>query len=114
MKKLLFFVGILIALFIIYGLVQSIISLSQKSSVIEQARLELQKEEEKNKDLKRQLTKVKDPSFVEQEARNKLFLVKPNEQVVLIPSPSPTPIPESERQKTLQKPNWQEWYEYFL
>ena len=72
------------------------------------------KEEEKNKDLKRQLTKVKDPSFVEQEARNKLFLVKPNEQVVLIPSPSPTPIPESERQKKLQKPNWQEWYEYFL
>jgi cell division protein FtsB len=114
MKKLLFFIGILIALFIINGLVQSIVSLSQKNSVVEKARQELKTQEEQNKKLKQQLSQVKDPVFVEKEARNKLFLVKPGEQVVIIPSPTVTPTMTNLSENKVHKPHWQEWYDYFF
>ena len=114
MKKVLFFIGILIALFIINGLVQSILTLSQKNSVIEKARREMLTQEKENKRLKQQLEAVKDPSFLEEEARNKLFLVKPGEQVVLIPSPSVTPTPPQQKTQMSTKPNWEQWFEYFL
>lgn len=114
MKKLLFFIGMLIALFIINNLIHSILNLSQKNSVIEQAKKELRAQEEENKQLKKELARVKDPSFVEQEARNKLFLVKPGERVVLIPSLLITPVVNVQEVRKHKMPHWKEWYEFFF
>lgn len=114
MKKILFFFGILIALFIINGLIQSIYNLSQKGSVVERAKQELIAQEEKNKKLKKELAQVKDPEFIEKEARNKLFLIKPGEQMVLIPSPSVAPMPEYTNEAKVKKSNFQMWYDYFF
>ena len=114
MKKLLFFFGMLAALFIINNLIHSILNLSQKNSVIEHAKNELAVQEEENKRLKKELTRVQDPSFIEQEARNKLFLVKSGERVVLIPSPSITPVVSTQDVYKRTKPHWKEWYQFFF
>ncbi len=114
MKKLLFFISMVIALFIINNLIHSILNLSQKNSVIEQAKKELVAQEEENKRLKKELARVKDPAFVEQEARNKLFLLKPGERVVLIPSPSIAPVVNTKEARVRSKPHWKEWYEFFF
>ncbi len=114
MKKLIFFIVILIALFVINGLIQSILSLSQKNSVVEKARRELKLQEAENKKLKKRLSQVKDPTFIEKEARNKLFLVRPGEQVVVIPSPTLTPASITNLEKNIKKPHWQEWLDFFF
>ena len=114
MKKILFFIGTLIALFIINSLIQSIFSLTQKNTVVEEAKRNLEAQKAENTRLKKQLAEVKDPSFIEKEARNKLFLVKPGEQVVLIPSPSPMPTGAEKVAKKIIKPHWVEWYEFFF
>lgn len=114
MKKIFFFIGTLIALFIINSLLQSIFSLTQKNTVIEKAKQELAAEKAENSRLKQQLTEVQDPAFIEKEARNKLFLVKPGEQMVLIPNPSVSPTPVVRREKQIAKPNWVQWYEFFF
>lgn len=115
MKKLVFFVVILISLFIINGLIRSTISLTQKNTVVEKAEKELQAEKAENTKLKKQLAQVSDPTFIEKEARNKLFLVKPGEEVVIIPSPTIVSNPDQkEAAATVKKANWQQWVDLFV
>lgn len=112
MKKVIFIAVILASILIISNLARSIYDLWNKKDLISQYQKQLEKEKERNGELKRQLSQVNDNKFVEQEARDNLFLVKPGEQKVIIPgellvaSPSAKPIKET--------PNWQKWLSLFL
>lgn len=107
---------ILIAsVFVINNLTRSIYFLWQKRSLVEDARLEVENEKKRNQELQSKLTQVKDQEFVEEEARNKLFLVRPDEQVVILPEKaildatiSATPVPLDTR------PNWKKWWDRFF
>ncbi|OGH48285.1 MAG: hypothetical protein A3A51_00615 [Candidatus Levybacteria bacterium RIFCSPLOWO2_01_FULL_39_10] len=106
MKKIFFFASIIVGVIIINSLVRSIYNLLQKEELVSGAMMELEAEKRLNKELKERLSYVKSDQFIEEEARNKLFLVKEGESEVLIPkiliataSPTPTPIP----------PNWRQW-----
>ncbi len=112
MKRVLLFIVIAIGFVIIYNFFTSIYSLWHKKDVLIHAQNQLNVVQKQNRDLKRQLLQVKNPQFVEEQARDKLFLVKPGENTVLIPKNLlPTPI----RMKTPipSKPNWQKWLEIF-
>ena len=112
MKKAIFIVGLLISLIIINNSIRSIYSLWQKRDLLTEAGRVLQKEKAKNASLKGKLQEVDKPEFVEKEARDKLFLVKPGEQIVLVPKEQKkeekNPVARS------QKPNWQQWWELFF
>ena len=84
-KRIGFFVILIASIFIINNLVRSIYSLWQKKSLVEEAQVSVEEEKRKNMKLKNKLSLVEDQNFVEEEARNKLFLVKPGEQVVVLP-----------------------------
>ena len=109
-RKILFFAFILFSIGIIHGLVSSITDLWSKRSVVSEAQKELYMEQQENIRLKNQLAQAQSPVFIEKEARDELFLTKPGEEQVLIPSTmnerkvTPTPIPE---------PNWKQWVELF-
>lgn len=112
MKKLIFFITIAICLSVIENFIASIYQLLYKKDVLIQVQNELQKEEQENKRLKDQLNRVKNPQFVEEQARDKLFLTKPGESVILIPS-----FQASDSGKTVkkeEKPNWQQWWDLFF
>lgn len=114
MKNFLLVITLIIAFFIINNMGHSIYTLWQKHDLVTKTENELDKEKSQHAKLERQLRTVQDPQFVEEEARNKLFLVKPNEQVIVLPSetvsttPSPTPTPD------IIQPNWQQWKELFF
>lgn len=114
MKKLLFFIILLISLFIINNLVRSIYSLWQKQDLVLQSQKELTQEKAKYTALQGQLRVVDQPSFIEQEARNKLFLVKPGEQLVLVPNAQKASPHDSSRKKVPHKANWQQWVNLFF
>lgn len=113
-KRLVFFGIIIISLFIINNLVHSIYGLWQKKTVIMKAEQELTQQTKENLELKTKLVAVKKPQFVEEEARNKLFLAKPGEGVVLIPSKALEATSAARVTSSDARPNWKKWWELFF
>jgi cell division protein FtsB len=110
-KKVLFFITILASLFIIKDLLYSIYTLWHKNDLLIVAQSELFRQRKENLKLKTQLSDAKRLDFIESEARNKLFMAKTGESVVILPQPSPTPAKQI--QVTVQ-PNWQQWVNLFF
>ena len=114
-KKIAFFTIIILSFFVINGLIHSIMGLWQKDQLIVSAEKELENEKQKNQLLKKQIAVVQKPQFIEEEARDKLFLVKPGEQVVIIPTISTKNVQTTVQNKQSSvKPNWQQWWELFF
>ncbi|HZE87247.1 MAG TPA: septum formation initiator family protein [Methylomirabilota bacterium] len=112
-KKIVFFTIIIASFFVINGLIHSIYTLLQKNSLVTQAKQELVREKKKNKQLKNQLHVAKRPQFVEEEARNKLFLAKPGEGVIVIASDALMASTSGAKNQDL-RPNWQKWWTLFF
>ncbi len=113
MKRIVFFIILALSILIINNLVRSIYTLWQKYDLVTLAQKEQNRQKQKNQRLKSQLSHVQTKEFIEEQARNKLFLVKPGEQEVLIPqdlindsSPSAQAIKDD--------PNWKKWLGLFF
>lgn len=112
MKKILFFAVLIGSLLVINNLVRSISDLWRKQDLIEQVKIDVEKEKKDNQKLKERLSEAQSEQFIEEQARNKLFLVKPDEKFALIPqnllkTPSPSVPPPV-------LPNWQQWLKLFF
>jgi cell division protein FtsB len=110
MKKIIFFVIVIIFLFIINNFSHSIYGLWQKQDLITEAKKELAHEQQEHTSLTQQLRAVTTPSYIEEEARNKLLLVKPGEAVVVLPQPTPTTL-ATQHTSPKRLPPWQQWYQ---
>jgi cell division protein FtsB len=110
-KKIAFFGAIIICLLIINGLIRSIYNLWNKQDLVVKARQDLEKQKQTNKELKAQLSYVKSDEFIEREARDKLFMVKPGESGVIIPEKL---IKKPEKKVVVVVPNWQQWVNLFI
>jgi cell division protein FtsB len=114
MKRAFFIVVVITCVFIINNLIHSIYSLWQKQDVLVQAKADLQKEQRENTSLNQQLHAVKNPQFVEEQARDKLLLVKPGEDLVVVPTELIARNQPVVVKKVLLKPNWQQWWDLFF
>ncbi len=112
MKKILFIVAIVIGLLIINNLARSTYDLWSKKDVILSAQKQLEAEKKENLSLKNQLNKAQRGQFVEEEARNKLLLVKPGEQNVFVPKD--LNASDSSQIKVDNRSNWQKWWDFFF
>lgn len=112
MKKILFIIAIIVCLIIINNLVRSIYSIWQKDKLVTDAEKQLSYQKEQNERLKSELSYVQTQEFIEKEARDKLFMGKPKESIVL--------GSEDQRSEKLSnnmgdsKPNWKKWVELFF
>lgn len=112
MKKALYIVTVIVLLLIINSLINSIYNLWHKQDLLTSAQKQLQSEQQKNQKLKGELSYVQSQQFIEEEAHNKLFLVKPGEQEVLISQKLANDSPASKKSQNL--PNWQQWLNLFF
>ena len=114
-KKIVFFSFIIFSLFVINDSVHSIYSLWKKHDLLDRAKRILSVEKEKNSGLKQQLEVVTVPHFVEEEARNKLFLVKPGEGIVVVAPTEYFHASSSASVKFIERRvNWQQWRDVFF
>lgn len=114
MKKILFISTIIASIFIINNLVRSIYTLWNKQDLLVKAEKNLEVKKKENEELKKQLVVVKSPDFVEKEARNKLFMVKPGESQIVIPEDL-LKASESAKQRVQDlRPNWKKWWDLFF
>ncbi len=74
------------------------------------ASTQLAEQKQENRQLKAKFAETKDQEFVETQARNKLFLVRSGESVVVLPKVTS----EAQSKNALPlKPNWQQWIALF-
>lgn len=113
MKKITFIIIIVLATLSIIHSLQSIYSLWSKQEVVKQAANELAKQEEKNTQLKQQLKAASAQDFVEEQARDKLFMVKPGENTIVIPA-ALLATDSAKKPIEVHKSNWQQWWDLFF
>jgi cell division protein FtsB len=112
MKKAIFILIVIVCILIINSLIHSIFDLWGKQDLVISAQKELESEKLKNAKLKGELSYVQSNQFIDETAHNKLFLVKPGEQQVLI---SQDLISKNEAKKKIENiPNWQKWLNLFF
>lgn len=109
MKRLIFFAVLIASALVINNLVRSIYSLWKKHDLIVQAKKEVEEQKKQNRQLSEKLKIVESQEFVEKEARNKLFMVKPGERMVVLP-----PIAIEEKKEKVELPNWKKWWQLFF
>lgn len=113
MKRILYVVIFIFSLFIINNLLRSIYNLWQKNDLISDAASQLEKEKKEHEKLNNELEKVKNINFVEEEARNKLFLVKPGEHTVIIGNEKLDDKKKSDASEKILRP-WEEWSKFLF
>lgn len=111
MKKILPLIIVILLILVIKNNVSSIIDLSNNNNDVSSLEKKLEKEKQKNKFLKERLTYVETSEFVENEAREKLGMLKEGEQFIIAPTPSPLNNGEINLDN---RPNWQKWLELFF
>jgi cell division protein FtsB len=110
-KKVAYIFTIIICLLIINGLVRSIFDLWNKQDLVVKAKEDLSHEKQKNQELKSQLSYVQSSEFIEEEARDKLFLVKPGESGVIVPEE----LIKKKEEKVIEIiPNYKQWINLFI
>lgn len=113
-KKIAFFAVVIILLLTINDLANSIYNIWQKQDLISQAQKDLNTQKKENQQLKKNISQVNQPQFIESQARNKLLLAKPGEGVIIIPS-NQLNIPPSASSKPIDtRPDWEKWVDLFL
>jgi cell division protein FtsB len=104
MKKLLYFGVVIICILIINNLLHSIYDLWHKQDLVVSAQKNLDMQKEENRKLKLRLKLVDSDKFIEEEARDKLLMVKPGESGIILPEVGP-----KTEKKEAKIPNWQLW-----
>lgn len=112
MKKIVYLIIVFILVITIVNLIGSIYTLWHKQDLLTNARQQLTQETKENSALEKELVKVKSPKFLDEEARNKLLMVKPGESEVLIDQNLLKP--KSSDKKKANQPYWQQWLALFF
>lgn len=104
-----------VVLLIAFNLITQIIStLKSGERLAAQADIVF-KLEAKNKELKKKLTQIESPLFIEEQARNKLGLSKPGETIVIIPDQKlRSVLGASNSAQQIRLPNWLGWWKVFF
>jgi cell division protein FtsB len=110
-KTIILLIIIFVLLLVIKNIVASIVSLRQNSQIVTTLKQQENTEKEKKRFLQEQLYYVNTPQFIENEAREKLGMVKPGEHIVLAPPPAPATSPSNPTNFT---PNWKKWWNLFF
>jgi cell division protein FtsB len=113
MKRVAVIIVIFICLFIIQGLVRSIWTLWEKKDVLREKQEELVRAKREYASLKEKEKEVTNPQFAEAQIRDKLFLVKPNEKIVLLPSGMPSEKKKKEAAPVIAVPIYLQWFRLF-
>jgi len=114
-KKITFGVVILLSLVLAYNLITQIIDSVKSGDRLSQAADNVYKLEAKNKELKKKLSEVQSPEFIEQQARDKLGLGRPGETMVIIPDEKLKEVMgASQPAQQIRLPNWLGWLRVFF
>jgi len=106
-------VVLVLCLILVAGVVRSVVSIYEKRGIVAERQQVLVAEEAKHDALMRQLQEATGSAFIERTAREKLGLVKPGEQVVILDQ-SKLPSTDISTGGPPPPPPWKQWWELFF
>lgn len=112
-KKVIYILVIIILLGVFYSLGKQIYESLQVGSRMDAETEKLAKLQSKNSELKKKLAEAKTPGFIEQQARDKLNLVRAGETVMIIPQKELEKVLGEKKIGLPPLPNWQAWLKLF-
>ncbi len=113
-KKIGILLSGIVVIFITWSLIGQIMTTVKSGDRLQEDADKLHSLEVKNKELKNKLEEVKKPSFVEQQARDKLGLAREGETLVIIPDEKLNQVlGVTEKKAEIRLPNWQGWLRLF-
>lgn len=115
MKRLIYFIAILVGMYLIISLSKSLIDAWRRERRIEEAQETLSSEKKKFDELTLKKKEVESQEFIEKQAREKLLLGKPGESQVIIDQLLLEALEGTKSAETLDnRPNWQKWWDLFF
>lgn len=114
MKKVVFFLIVIISFFIIQDFLRSIYNLWQKRELLDFAKKELEAKQIENKKLKYQLKIAQSDEFVEKEARDKLLMLKEGEKEIVLDDSLIGDKNKKGEGKEDNRSNIQKWWNLFF
>lgn len=116
MSKRIGFIILMILIFIAaISLIRQTTEALQAGTRLDKATEELTALQDQNRQLKNRLTNVQTVNFVEEQARNKLNLARPNETIVIIAQADINALINPPKSATESaKPYWQGWLDLFF
>ena len=115
LKKITLGVAILIVIVIAYNLISQIADALKSGERLSKEAEEVYQLEGKNRQLKKKLSEIKSPLFIEEQARNKLNLGKKGETVVIIPEEKIKQVlGATPSAQVARLPNWLGWLKVFF
>ena len=114
-KRLFRLIIFFLSVFVIIGLGRSVYGLWRRTDIVRERREELAKIQEENRQLQEKLMEMQSPDFIEQQARDKLGLLKEGEVVVLIETPVPASVEGILTAEVHDKRlKWRAWWNLFF
>lgn len=113
-RKAVSFTIILISLGLIISLAKDIVRLWRAGDRIRPVEEKAQQLAEEQQKLLEKKTYVQSEEFVEEEARNKLNMVKPGETVVILPPNLAQVLGRQQKPAAPEIPNWRQWWNLFF
>ena len=103
---------VVFSLILCVGLVRSIYSHFTREDTVGERNITLEQEKKRYLELTQKLKVATSEAFVEEQARNKLGLVKEGDTVILLDTSQAPPGGRGEGEKELS--NWQKWWRLFF
>ncbi len=114
-KRAVLAVFLVILSLVCIGLIKQISEALNSGQRLDLAIDEVEKLKQENKRLQNKLAEVQEYNYVEEVARNKLNMSKPNETIVIVPQEAVANILTSQRvAPEVKLANWQGWLRLFL
>jgi cell division protein FtsB len=114
-QKLIYSLLVLLFVFLVYHFGTQIFDSLSAEKRLEQELDRVADLQRKNEQFKQKLTQVNTVEFVEQQARNKMNLSRPDETVIIIPQQQlQTIISMNTESEDTRMPNWQGWLKLFF
>ena len=114
LKKIILAIIIIVVLLVFYNLLRQINEAVKSGERLSAAADTVYRLEAKNRELKKKLTQIQSPQFIEEQARNKLGLSKKDEVVVIIPDNKLKEVMGASVPAQIRLPNWLGWWKVFF
>lgn len=112
--KLVQIIIIFIGIVLIINLSKDILRLLKAAEELKLVQQRIEKLEEERENLVEKKEYYQSEAFIEQEARNKLNMVKEGETIVILPPNIKEVLGKKEASLSEPQPNWRQWLELFL
>jgi len=113
-SKLISFFLFLLGFYLIISLSRNILTLVKKGEEIKKQNLKVSELKEKNKELKTRLEYVSSEEFIEKEAREKLGMAKPGEEILVLPENVLEKNKTKDKENEEELPNFKKWWRLFF